>query len=165
MEARVGYGVMQTLTQFRSSPRSNSFWTGQDRFKRNFRSGPVRSTGPGPSTIPDAKINCTSKMVTNLLRKGKQILKLRPGRRLVSYDVESLYTNVPVTESINLAAEKLYSMEESPPVNKETFKTLAHLCSSDVLLAYGNGVYIQKDRLAMECKPAPMLANIWFSQS
>ena len=71
---------------------------------------------------------------------------------------------MPVTESINLAAEKLYSMEELPPVDKETFKTLAHLCCSDVLLAYGNGVYIQKEGLAMGCKPAPMLANIWLSQ-
>ena len=41
--------------------------------------------------IPEAKINCTSKTVTNLLRKGKQTLKLRPGRRLVSYDVWRAY--------------------------------------------------------------------------
>ena len=105
------------------------------------------------SKIPEAKIDCTSKAVTNLLRKGKQTLKLRPGRRLVSYDVESLYTNVPVTESINLAAEKLYSMAEVPPVDKETFKTLAHLCCSDVILVNNNGVYIQKEGLAMGCNP------------
>ena len=41
---------------------------------------------------------------------------------VVSFDVSSLYTNVPVRESIQLAAERLYSGDlATPPVDKQTF--------------------------------------------
>ena len=99
-----------------------------------------------------------------MLRKGRQSRKIGPNRKLVSFDVVSLYTNVPVKEAICLAAEKLYELEDVPPVDKETFITLANLCCSDVLLRSNNGVYVQKDGLAMGIQPAPPLANIWLSQ-
>ena len=60
--------------------------------------------------------------------------------------------------------EKLYELEDVPPVDKETFIILANLCCSDVLLRSNNGVYVQKDGLAMGIQPAPLLANIWLSQ-
>ena len=82
----------------------------------------------------------------------------------MSFDVVSLYTNVPVKEAIGIAAEKLYDLDDVPPVDKETFITSANLCCSDVLLRSNNGVYVQKDGLAMGIQPAPLLANIWLSQ-
>ena len=112
------------------------------------------------SRLPEAKINCGSKTVTDMCRKGRDSMKIRPNRKLVSFDVVSLYTNVRVKEAINLAAEKLYELEDGPPVDKETFIILANLCCSDVLLRSNNGVYIQKDGLAMGIQPAPLLANI-----
>ena len=116
------------------------------------------------SRLPESKINCGSKTVTDMFRKGRHSMKIRPNRKLVSFDVVSLYTNVPVKEAINLAAEKLYELEDVPPVDKETFIILANLCCSNVLLRSNNGVYIQKDGLAMGIQPAPLLANIWLSQ-
>ena len=51
---------------------------------------------------------------------------------IVSLDVKSLYTNVPVLESIELAADILYNSEELPPVDKETFKDLMRMAVTDV---------------------------------
>ena len=47
---------------------------------------------------------------------------------LVSFDVVGLFTNVPVEDSITLAAETLYNGKyELPPVDKETFIQLCRL--------------------------------------
>ena len=41
--------------------------------------------------------------------------------RLVSLDVKSLYTNVPVEEAIQLAVQMVYENPERPPVEKMVF--------------------------------------------
>ena len=41
--------------------------------------------------------------------------------RLVSLDVKSLYTNVPVEEAIQLAVQMVYENPERPPVEKKVF--------------------------------------------
>ena len=84
---------------------------------------------------------------------------------IISFDVSSLYTNVPVDEAIHEAAELLYSGEVSaPPVDKETFVKLLQLATKDVVMLTHEGYYRQTDGLAMGAKPAPPLANIWLSK-
>ena len=84
---------------------------------------------------------------------------------IISFDVASLYTNVPVQEAIDVCAELLYSGEHKlPPVNKETFKELLQLCTCDVLMQTHDGFYRQTDGLAMGSPPAPLLANGWLSR-
>ena len=51
-----------------------------------------------------------------------------------------------------------------PPVDKETFITLATIASCDVILATHDGLYKQVDGLAMGSPPEPHLANGWMSQ-
>ena len=53
---------------------------------------------------------------------------------MISFDVSSLYTNVPVMEAIETCAELLYSGKyKLPPVDKETFIELSQMSSCDVL--------------------------------
>ena len=83
---------------------------------------------------------------------------------LVSFDVVSLYTNVPVLEAIQEAADRLYYGEfETPPVSKGTFIELLKLASTNVVMLTSDGYHVQKDGLAMGSPPAPLLANIWLS--
>ena len=61
---------------------------------------------------------------------------------IVSFDVSSLYTNVPVNEAIHKAADLLFESNATPPrVTKETFITLAKLSSLDVIMSTHAGYY------------------------
>ena len=53
-------------------------------------------------------------------------VKLEENEELVSFDVVSLYTNVPVMEAIHVCADLLFK-KCSLPVNKETFIELAQM--------------------------------------
>ena len=76
-----------------------------------------------------------------------------------------LYTNVLVQEAIDMCTEMLYSGNlKLPPVDKDTFKELAQLCTCNVLMQTHDGLYRQTDGLAMGSPPAPLLANGWLSQ-
>ena len=115
------------------------------------------------SVLPESQINCSTKRVSEVSSQTQ----LDPDEVMISFDVTALYTNVPVNEAIQLAADKLYSGNpgiQSPPVDKDTFITLANLASKDVVMWTPEGYYRQKDGLAMGSQPAGPLANIWLSQ-
>ena len=76
------------------------------------------------SVVPQANIQCSSKKVADQLNE----VELGEDETIISFDVVSLYTNVPVEEAIDEATEELYSgKHELPPVSKETFRTLLKL--------------------------------------
>ena len=111
------------------------------------------------SIVPECQINCSTKEVCDSLSS----VKLEEDEELVSFDVVSLYTNVPVLESIHVCADLLFS-RYSIPVDKETFIELAKIASCNVLMLTHDGYYIQTEGLAMGSPPAPHLANGWMSQ-
>lgn len=113
------------------------------------------------SVIPESQIRCSNKDVVEKLKNTT----LGQDEVMVSFDVSSLYTNVPVDEAIQEAADILYSGRVSkPPVDKDTFIILANLACKDVVMLTHDGYYRQLDGLAMGAKPAPPLANIWLSK-
>ena len=92
-------------------------------------------------------------------------IELDSSKELVSFDVVSLYTNVPVAEAIEHCANLLYNEnQEAPPIDKEIFIELAKLSSCDVIMSTHDGFYKQIDGLAMGSPPAPFIANGWLSQ-
>ena len=111
------------------------------------------------SVVPEAQINCSSKQISDKMRTNA----LDDDEVMVSFDVVSLYTNVPVKEAIREAGNRLYAGDlKMPPVDKETFIKLAEL-SSNVIISTHNGYYQQRDGLAMGSPSAPHLANVWLS--
>ena len=83
----------------------------------------------------------------------------------LSFDVSSLYTNVPVMKAIDACTEFLYSGDhDKPTVDRETFKTLAQISSCNVLMLTHDGYRKQTDALVMGSPPAPHLANGWMSK-
>ena len=84
------------------------------------------------SVVPESKSQCTSKKIADQLKD----IKLDEGEVLVSFDVVSLYTNVPVMEAIQEAADRLYCGEfELPPVSKETFIELMKLALTNAIMS------------------------------
>ena len=112
------------------------------------------------SLVPECRINTSTEKVA----KQIQNMQLPPDECLVSFDIVSLYTNVPVKESIKVCADLLFKKVPMKSVDKETFITLAELACCNVVFSTHRGFYTQKDGLAMGSPPAPMLANGWLSQ-
>ena len=69
------------------------------------------------SVIPLSKINCSSKKTMDQLRA----LSLDPEEIMISFDIISLYTNVPGNEAIEEAADLLFLGElPQPPVTNKS---------------------------------------------
>ena len=80
---------------------------------------------------------------------------------LVSFDVESLFTNVPLDETIQIAANLVYDkVDNLPPFPKHTFVKLLQLATSNLFL-FNDKLYRQKDGLAMGSPLAPTLSNLF----
>ena len=114
------------------------------------------------SVVPACKINASSKMISDRLNE----VILDEDEEVISFDVVSLYTNVPVLEDITLCTDMLYNMpvDQQPTIDKDTFITLAKIASYNVIMLTHDGFYKQIDGLAMGSPPAPHLANGWLSQ-
>ena len=79
---------------------------------------------------------------------------------LVSYDVKSLFTNIPLSYTINIIVDYVYSpyYNEHPPSKKNIFIKLMHLSTRGMFL-YNNKLYEQIDDVAMGCPLAPTVVN------
>ena len=88
-----------------------------------------------------------------------------PSSRLVSFDIESLYTNVPLQETIAIAADKVYSNNDTPtpPFSKEVFIKLLTLANTGIF-SFNDTLYKQIDGLAMGNPLAPSLANLFLGE-
>ena len=112
------------------------------------------------SLVPQCRINTSTEKVTAQL----QDMSLTTEESLISFDVTSLYTNVPVKESIQVCADLLFDRVQMTSVDKETFIKLAELSCCNVVFSTHRGFFPQTDGLAMGSPPAPHLANGWLSQ-
>ena len=111
------------------------------------------------------KIECAN-IETNSL-DAREILEstnLEPNENLISLDVKSLYTNVPLKEAIDIALRKLYEQDEPPSIARKTTKRLLNMAVIQVHFKCNETWYVQKDGLAMGASLAVILANLWLKQ-
>ena len=83
------------------------------------------------------------------------------GYQLVSFDVKSLFTNVPLNKTINVILDRVYKEKlVSTNLKKRTLKKLiVDTCSKTAFLC-DNVIYEQKDGVSMGASLGPVLANI-----
>ena len=80
---------------------------------------------------------------------------------LCSFDISSLFTNVPLAETIQICAETLYNdFLTPPPLPRNVFVELTHLATSSVEFSFNNNMHRQIDGVAMGSPLGPALANI-----
>ena len=93
------------------------------------------------------------------------ITKQDPNNFLVSYDVEALFTNVPVQETISIILDKLYETQDSLycGLKKSEFSTLLNLAVNDIHFIFNDKLFKQKDGMAMGSPLGPTFANIFMS--
>ena len=93
-------------------------------------------------------------------------IKPSPSDVYVSFDIKSLYTNVPLQEVIDDIISTVYSDTAATPwfinsgISKRVLKNILKICSEGIFL-YKGKVYQQRDGVAMGSPLAPLLAN-WF---
>ena len=90
---------------------------------------------------------------TKEARETIENIALGPDETIISLDVKSLYTNVPLKEAIEIALQKLYSQESPPKIQSATMKRLLNIAVSKVDFKCNDSWYVQVDGLAMLSSP------------
>ena len=88
--------------------------------------------------------------------------KVPNGYQIVSFDVKSLFTNVPLDRTIKLVLKRIYeNYEVSTNTTKQEMKEIHILCTKNVDFTFNEEVYKQTDRVAMGLPLGPVLADIF----
>lgn len=98
-------------------------------------------------------LNSTSSFIDRLFQKVDI---------LVSFDVVSLFTNIPLAETIDLVCNYVYEADNKPPFSKKTFKELLKKVTGGYFL-YKNDLYCQIDGVTMGSPLGPTLANFFMA--
>ena len=85
-----------------------------------------------------------------------------PGDKMVSFDVVSLFTNVPLIETINLVANYIYARNDPPHFSKTVFKNMMKIATQGYFL-HKNILYQQIDGVIMGSPLGPTLANFFLA--
>ncbi|XP_068245389.1 uncharacterized protein [Palaemon carinicauda] len=83
---------------------------------------------------------------------------------IASLDVESLFTSVPVGETIDLILERVYRDPSTPTLNipEEALRTLVEVCTMKAPFTTRKGhTYIQKDGVTMGSPLGELFANFY----
>ena len=95
-------------------------------------------------------------------------LNITPGDLLVSYDVSSLFTNVPLDETITILADRAFrnnwfNSEYDLNISKQDLIDLLGVATKGQLFQFNGSLYEQVDGVAMGSPLGPLLANVFMS--
>ena len=89
-------------------------------------------------------------------------LKLSNGMVMASFDVESLFTNIPVQETINIAIDSLFSGCASiSGIPQKLFRSMLDLAVLNSFFLFNKKLYKQTDGVGMGLPLGPTFANIF----
>lgn len=84
---------------------------------------------------------------------------------MVSLDIESLFTNAPVAETIDIILSKLFPQDSDTfhGFTRSEFSSMLKLAVDDSYFSFDNKLYKQTDGMAMGSPLGPLFANIFLS--
>ena len=82
---------------------------------------------------------------------------------LVSFDVASLFTNIPLQETIDIILNKIFYNDQITfhGFDRENFNKLLQIAVQDTYFLFNNKIYKQIDGVSMGSPLAPIMANIF----
>ena len=112
-----------------------------------------------PNIPKDFMLHSTSDFIDKL-----KLYSIHGNETMVSFDVSSLFTNVPLLETIDIVCDYAYSDNAitTPPFKREVFRKMLILCSKGMFI-YNDDWYEQVDGVAMGSPLAPSLANMFLA--
>ena len=108
-----------------------------------------------PYTTNEFTVKDTFHFVSMLDSKDHRVV-------MASLDIDSLFTNIPLDETIEIVASKVY--QNNNKVNgilMSDFKELLQLCTKGTVFYFNGYYYRQKDGVAMGSPLGPALANVF----
>ena len=96
---------------------------------------------------PLAQSNYTINSTKDLMIKIKNE-KIPENYEMVSFDVKSLFTSVPLEHTIDIITKRVYEKHEiTTEFTKPEMKKLLTICTKNVHFSFNNNIYIQIDGL------------------
>ena len=83
------------------------------------------------------------------------------GKFMVSFDVESLFTNIPLEECIDLAVNCISEGNPDLKLSKPELRSLFTVATAQTHFLFNGSFYDQIDGVAMGSPLAPVLANLF----
>ena len=97
-----------------------------------------------------------------IFAKTMQNLDIERNVFVCSFDVSSLFTNVPLDKTIKICSEAFYDKSDSQSViPTDVFFELVKIATSSVDFSFNNTMYKQTDGVAMGSPLGPALTNIF----
>ena len=83
------------------------------------------------------------------------------GYRFVSFDVESLFTSIPLSKTINIILDRIYNKKPlKTNIEKRTMKKFLTDCCTKNTFSFNNTIYEQIDSISIGLCLGLLLANI-----
>ena len=99
--------------------------------------------------------------VIDLFHFGEKICQQNSNLHMASLDVDSLFANILLEETIDSCADNLYNDNENlPNIPKHYFRNLLNITTKETFFMFNNKYYKQVDGVAMGSPLGPALANI-----
>jgi hypothetical protein len=112
-----------------------------------------------PLTLNDHSLSDSFDAVTNINNIPKHLFQ--EGYQFVSFDVESLFTNVLLSRTVKIILDCIYKDELiATTLKKRTLKKLILDCGKKTTFSFNEQIYVQKDDVSMGSSLGPVLANI-----
>ena len=80
---------------------------------------------------------------------------------LISFDVESLFTNIPLNETIDIAVDLIFKHNPEFSITKPDLKKLFLFATAETHFLFNGKCYDQIDGVAMRSPLGPVLANLF----
>ena len=111
-----------------------------------------------PSPLRESEHNIKS--TKDFIRQVKEE-PIPAGYEMVSFDVKSLFTNVPLDRTIDIILNRIYDHKElETPITRCEMKEMLTLCTKIVHFTYNRKIFVQTDGVAMGSPLGPVFADI-----
>ena len=81
---------------------------------------------------------------------------------MISFDVKSLFTNVPLEKTTDIILKKIYDEKKIETNIPWNITDLLYLCMKNVHFTYDGKIYIHINGVATRSQLGPLLANTWY---